>query len=83
MERIDARANAPDLSEVGGAPVRREWPGIPFTLCNEDDVPARLDPVAQGMGFVVYPATHARHWVAFTSELDTASGLVLARTADD
>ncbi|MEW5771257.1 MAG: DUF6129 family protein [Pseudomonadota bacterium] len=82
LEGVAARAGEIDLSEAGMAHLRREWPGIHFTFCGEDDVPARLKPAHEGQGFHLYLVSNASHCVAFTSEPDAATGIVVA-TIDD
>lgn len=72
-----------DLSEAGIGHLRKEWPGIHFTFCNEDDVPARLKPILEGHGFNLYLVSNAEHGVTFTCQLETASGIVLATVTED
>lgn len=83
LERIAARASALDLSEASVQHLRREWPGLHFTLCAEDDVPARLKPALAGNGFALYLVSNASHCVAFTEDPDAATGVVLAYTTGD
>lgn len=83
LSAVAARAGELDLNESSLAHLRREWPGIHFTFCSEDDVPARLDPALYGQGFNLYLVSNAEHCVAFTSQLDTASGIVLATVSED
>ena len=80
---VAGRAGELDLSESSLAHLRREWPGIHFTFCAEDDVPARLSPALEGRGFNLYLVTNAEHCVAFTSQLEAASGIVLATLSED
>ena len=83
LAAVAARAAELDLSEASVTHLRREWPGIHFTFCGEDDVPARLSPVLEGEGFNLYLVSNADHCVAFTSQVEAASGIVLAAVADD
>lgn len=71
------------VSEATVARLRQAWPGVHFTCCSEDDVPARLKPVAEGPGFGLYLVSNAEHCVAFTDHLQAASGLVLAEVSED
>ena len=80
---VAGRAGELDLSEAGLAHLRREWPGIHFTFCAEDDVPARLGPAYEGRGFNLYLVTNAEHCVAFTSQIEAASGIVVATLSED
>lgn len=70
-------------SEAGIATLRQTWPDIHFTYCSEDDVPARLTPVAEGEGFAVYLVSGAQHCVGFTNHLEAATGLVLASVSEE
>jgi hypothetical protein len=83
LEQVARRAGELDLSEASVSHLRREWPGIHFTFCSEDDVPARLAPAMEGQGFNLYLVSNAEHCVAFTSQLESASGIVLATVSDD
>ncbi len=63
--------------------LRRRWPGVSFTLCSEDDVPARLTPHAPGEGYAIYLVSGAEHCVAFTEHIEAATGLVLATVSEE
>lgn len=83
LAAVAARAGELELSEASVSHLRREWPGIHFTFCGEDDVPARLNPVLEGQGFNLYLVNNADHCVAFTSQLEAATGIVLATVSED
>jgi hypothetical protein len=71
------------LNEGAIAELRRRWPGVSFTLCSEDDVPARLAAHASGDGYDIYLVSGAEHCVAFTEHIEAATGLVLAILSED
>lgn len=80
---IEALADALErrgLDDASIAALRAEHPGLHFTLCNDDDVPARLTPAAARAAFNVYLVDAGEHCVKFTTELEQASGLVFAGT---
>ncbi len=83
LTAVAARAGELDLSEASIGHLRLEWPGVHFTFCGEDDVPARLNPVLEGQGFNLYLVSNAEHCVAFTSQLEAATGIVLATVSED
>ncbi len=83
LAAVAARAAEMDLSEASVTHLRREWPGVHFTFCGEDDVPARLSPVLEGQGFNLYLVNNADHCVAFTGDLEIATGIVLATVSED
>jgi hypothetical protein len=71
------------LTEETLQTLRKNWPDLHFTLCSEDDVPARLSPAIESENFNLYLVSNASHCVAFTSQLDAASGIVLAAVEAD
>jgi hypothetical protein len=78
LAKVVAQVDAVGLGETTVTALRQAWPGVHFTYCSEDDIPARLSPVAEGEGFGVYLVSGADHCVAFTDHLEAATGLVLA-----
>jgi hypothetical protein len=83
LAAVAARAAELELSEASVSHLRLEWPGVHFTFCGEDDVPARLKPVLEGRGFNLYLVSNADHCVAFTSQFEAATGIVLATVSAD
>jgi hypothetical protein len=83
LAKVVAQVDAIGLGEATVAALRQAWPGIHFTWCLDDDIPARLKPVAQGAGYGVYLVSGAEHCVAFTDHLEAATGLVLAARSED
>lgn len=71
------------LDETAIGALRSAHPGVHFTLCNDDDVPARLAPAARRSGFRVYLVDAGEHCVKFTTEPEHASGLVFASVDDE
>ncbi|MGA7178019.1 MAG: DUF6129 family protein [Thiobacillaceae bacterium] len=63
--------------------LRKAWPDVHFTLCSDDDVPARLSPAVEGETFNIYLVSNAEHCVAFTNHLEAATGLVLATQSEE
>ena len=71
------------LSETTLQTLRKNWPDLHFTLCSDDDVPAMLKPAVEGEGFNLYLVSNAQHCIAFTTEPETATGLVLATQSEE
>jgi Family of unknown function (DUF6129) len=67
------------LDEAAIAALRGAHPGMHFSVCDDDDVPARLVPAAARAGFNVYLVDAGEHCVKFTSDLQQSSGMVFAR----
>ncbi|NTV96891.1 MAG: hypothetical protein HGA75_16005 [Thiobacillus sp.] len=78
LAKVAAQVEAVGLAEATVAALRQAWPGVHFTFCAEDDIPARLSPAAEGKDFGIYLVSGAEHCVAFTDHLEAATGLVLA-----
>jgi len=83
LAAVAARAAELELSEASLGHLRREWPGIHFTFCSADDVPARLNPYLEGKDFHLFLVNNADHCVGFTNQLEAATGIVLATVSDD
>ena len=76
------------LDHVAGAPVklafelandlRRTFPGTPFTVCGEDDIPPRLDAVAGNAVCELYYIDANEHCLKLTTDAAAASGIVVA-----
>lgn len=83
LQQVSDKAAALGLSENALALLRRQWPGLSFTWCSENDIPARLKPHAVGASFDLYLVSGAEHCVAFTDHLEAATGVVLASRDED
>ena len=83
LAKVVAQVDAVGLTEATVTALRQAWPGVHFTYCSEDDIPARLSPVAEGVGYGVYLVSGAEHCVAFTDHLEAATGLVLADNSEE
>ncbi len=78
LARIVAEVESRGPGEATVAALRGTFPDLHFTACSEDDVPARLTPVAQGPGYALHLVSGATHCVNFTTQPEAATGLVLA-----
>lgn len=83
LKQIVDKADTVGLSEPVIATLRLKWPGLSFTWCSENDIPARLNPHATGSGYDLYLVSGAEHCVAFTDHLEAATGIVLASRDGD
>jgi hypothetical protein len=69
-------AHAPQL--------RRQFPGVMFTECGEDDVPARLPPALETPRYFFFLFTNTQgHCLEFTRDLAVATGIVVAERGED
>ena len=83
LSKVAAQVEAVGLDDNILTALRQAWPDLHFTVCSEDDVPARLMPAAQGAGFALYLITNASHCIGFTDHPEAATGIVLAETVDE
>jgi hypothetical protein len=74
----DAAAEFQFLDDTTLDFLRGRWPGLHFTLCGDDDVPARLSPVLERPGFNVYLVNGSEQCLTMTNDPEVAIGVVLA-----
>ncbi|MBS1231073.1 MAG: hypothetical protein H6R17_4350 [Proteobacteria bacterium] len=72
IERAD-RSEDELLSDLRGL-----FPGVHFSVCNDDDMPARLSPAAGNEFCRLYYVESGGHCLQLTGDADAASGLVVA-----
>lgn len=63
--------------------LREAFPGIVFTVCDDNDIPSRLKPVATGEGFALYAVNTGGHCAQLTSNIEGAGGLTIGLIDDD
>lgn len=80
VSRILARQ--PALAGVD-AELRLAFPGVMFTLCNDNDIPSRQKPLRLGKGFALYGINTSGHCATLAADLDSAGGLAVALIDDE
>ncbi len=66
------------------ASLRARFPGIVFTECSEDDIPARARPVAEVGAYALYlVGSPDGHCLSLTADMEAAHGVVVARREDE
>lgn len=83
LDGVKAQIARVGLTDQLTTQLRQCWPGLSFTQCAVDDVPARLKPVGGGPGYSLFLVQGAAQCVAFTQELAQATGLVIAAHDED
>lgn len=79
LEKIASTAASFDaLDEAAVASLRASWPELRFTVCNDDDMPARLPPVLRREKFNLYLVNGGEHCLSLTDDPLNAIGVVLA-----
>ncbi len=79
FERVVA-AVTPAANE---ADLRRQFPGVRITVCNDDDLPARLTAVRETAAARFFYIDAGEHCVKLSSDAETASGIVVGLLGDD
>jgi hypothetical protein len=67
-----------DLNEDALATIKQNWPDLRFTLCSDDDMPARMPPVLTREKFNLYLVNGNEHCLSLTDDPLQAIGVVLA-----
>lgn len=80
LDRVAGRPGLPNDALV--AQLRGSFPGVHFTVCSDDDMPARLAAVAANSVCRLYYVASSAHCLALTDDADAASGLVVALLGD-
>lgn len=79
LEKIaNAAASFGDLNDDALASLKQTWPDLRFTLCNDDDMPARLPPALRREGFNLYLVNGSEHCLSITDDPLQAIGVVVA-----
>jgi hypothetical protein len=76
-------ASLGELSEGALDSLKKSWPELRFTFCNDDDMPARLPPALQREGFNLYLVGGGEHCLSLTTDAEQAIGVVLASVDED
>ena len=79
LERV-ATAVTLDTDE---AALRRQFPGVPITVCSDDDIPARLAPVHETAVACFYYLDAGEHCAKLSNDAESASGIVVGLLGDD
>jgi hypothetical protein len=81
-ETLEKIANAAHsfgaLNDDALATLKQTWPDLRFTLCSDEDMPARMPPVLQRAGFNLYMVGGGEHCISLTTDMEQAIGVVLA-----
>jgi hypothetical protein len=72
-------AGAPStVHEVLAQSLRTAFPGKHVSVCNEDDIPPRLEPAAENRLCLIYYVASGDHCLSLTNDAAAATGLVVA-----
>ena len=66
------------------AELRRQFPGVPITVCSDDDIPALLTAVHETpVARFYYVEASSEHCVRLSTDAETASGIVVGLIGED
>ena len=82
LDAILQQVEQQGLSELMVSQLRGRFPGMHFTYCMDDDINSEK-PVATGQGFALYLVDSREHCSCLTTDLEVASGIVLAEVIPD
>lgn len=84
LERIaGAAASLGELNENALASLKSTWPDLRFTICNDDDMPARLPAALKRERFNLYLVNGSEHCLSLTDDPSQAIGVVVACVDED
>lgn len=84
LEQIASNAAAlGELNEDTLASLRQSWPNLRFTLCSDDDMPARMPAALQRERFNLYMVGSSEHCISLTTDPEQAVGVVLASVDEE
>ncbi len=79
LEQIASTAvSLGDLNDQALDTLKQGWPDLRFTLCSDDDMPARLPPALKREKFNLYLVNGSEHCLSLTNDPSNAIGVVLA-----
>lgn len=81
LDDVIARIESGDISEQDMVRLRSEFPGIHFTWCMDDDI-GMEPPVMERDRFNLYLVDGQAHCLKLTTDMNTASGIVIAELSD-
>jgi len=79
----DKAAAIGTLNDAALESLKKDWPELRFTFCNDDDMPARLPPTLQGTKINVYLVGGGEHCLSLTQDMEQAIGVVLAQVDEE
>lgn len=81
MEQV--MSHACDLADTLVTHLRKTFPGIHFSVCNDDDMPPRLQHIVGNAFCRLYYVDSTGHCLRLTNDAESATGLVVALCDQD
>jgi phage/plasmid primase-like uncharacterized protein len=79
LERVASAVN----TTADQVELRRQFPGVPITVCSDDDIPTRLTAAHETTVACFYYLDANEHCVKLSTDADSASGIVVGLLGDD
>lgn len=79
FERVVAAVTA----DAEQADLRRRFPGLPITVCNDDDIPARAAAARETAVARFYYVAPGEHCTRLCDDAESASGIVVGLIDED
>lgn len=83
LEQISSAVSPEVFTEEALKNLKQRWPDLRFTLCNDDDMPARMPAALERAGFNLYMLGGGEHCLSLTTDPEQAIGVVLAWVDED
>lgn len=84
LENIaNTAAQLGELDEASLATLKQSWPDLRFTLCSDDDMPARMSPAVRRERFNLYLLGGGEHCLSLTDDPLQAIGVVVAAVDEE
>jgi hypothetical protein len=83
LSQIAQRAAQGALGEATLETLKQTWPDLRFTLCSDDDMPARMQPALREKHFNLYLVGGSEHCLSLTDDPERAIGVVLAQVDEE
>ncbi len=77
VARVAALATGRDIDALLHETLKKDFPGVRFTLCSEDDIHAGK-PVLENEAFDIYLVGSSDHCLTLTNDYGLATGVVIA-----
>nr|WP_321457594.1 DUF6129 family protein [uncultured Cohaesibacter sp.] len=77
LDDVVGEVSAKGLGEELSAHLRTKWPAIHFTFCQDDDI-STAQPIKEHETFNLYLVVGGEGCISFTSEAESATGIVVA-----
>ncbi len=79
LEQIaSTAASMGELNDAAMVSLKKTWPDLRFTFCNDDDMPARMSSALRRESFKLYLVGGSEHCLSLTTDAEQAIGVVVA-----